>query len=238
MKINKFKQKVQDCKVLYVEDDDAVRQQISEFLQRYIGNFSEASNAEDALEIYAKEVPNILLLDVNLPGMSGLTLAKKIRQRNRDVRIIISTAYTDKDFLLQAIELELTRYLVKPVVGVDLLEAIEKAVDELVIYTNTGKQNNIELQYGYKYDVQRKVLIHKEKEIVLRRKERILLEYFLSYVEQIVTYEMLEYEIWEESSMSRDAIRAQIRNLRKKTYSNIVENIPAVGYRLSLKVVS
>jgi len=238
MQINQLKQKFQNCKMLYVEDDDAVRQQISEFLQRYINDVTEAISAEEALEIYIKTRPDILLLDVNLPGMSGLDLAKKIRKKDRDVRIIISTAYTDKDFLLEAIELELTRYLVKPVVGVDLLEAIEKAVDERVSNVQSREQIYIQLQKGYSYDTYRKVLMYKEKDITLRRKEMVLLEYFMAHAEQIIKYEMLEYDIWQDTVMSRDAIRAQIRNLRKKTYPNIVENIPAVGYRLRLKAHS
>lgn len=237
MQVNNLKQKLQDLTILYVEDDDAVRQQISEFLQRYVKTLIEVSNAEDALVRYGDIAPDILLLDVNLPGMSGLVLAQKIRQNHRDVRIIISTAYTDQDFLLQAVELELTRYLVKPVVGTDLLEALEKAVDESEAYGYT-KHHYIVLHNGYKYDSHRKVLLFLEKNVLLRRKEQVLLEYFLTHAEQIISYEMLEYEVWEESTMSRDAIRAQIRNLRQKTYPQLIENIPAIGYRLSLKEMS
>lgn len=238
MQANKLKQKLQDSKILYVEDDNAVRQQISEFLRRYINTLIEVSSAEDALNIYKDVIPDILLLDVNLPGMSGLILAEEIRKQHRDVRIIISTAYTDQDFLLQAVELELTRYLVKPVVGVDLLEAIEKAVDERIAYGYTIDKSYISLQNGYKYDTYRKVLMHHNEDIILRRKEKVLLEYFLTHAEQTITYEILEYEIWEDRAMSRDAIRAQIRNLRKKTYPHLIVNIPAVGYCLSLKALS
>lgn len=140
MSINQLKQKFETIKVLYVEDDDVVRQEIGEFLKRYVGRVIALPCAEDALKIYKKVLPDILLLDVNLPGMNGLSLAKKIREENRDVRIVISTAYTDKDFLLQAVELELTRYLVKPMVGSDLLAAIEKAVDERLAYGYTKEE--------------------------------------------------------------------------------------------------
>lgn len=233
--VNELKKKLQNIKILYVEDDNDVRQQIHEFLQRYIDTIVEASSAEEALDIYTSMQPDIILLDVNLPGMSGLALAKKIRQENKEVRIIISTAYTDKDFLLLAIELELTRYLVKPMVGTDLLEAIEKAVDERALYTQPITKTYIQLDEGYTYDLHRKMLMHKDKEITLRRKEMILLEYFLTHANQIIRYEMLEYDIWQDKVMSKNAIRAQIRNLRKKTYPSIVENIPAIGYKLTLK---
>lgn len=234
MKRKRLKEKLKHSKILYVEDDAAVRQQISEFLQRYVNVF-DVGSAEEALELYGEIEPDILLLDVNLPGKSGLALAKEIRLKNRDVRMIVSTAYTDTKFLLQAIELELTRYLVKPVVGTDLLEAVEKAVDEHTVRNQSGKERYIVLEKGYRYDMQRKVLMHGQEDVPLRRKEMVLLEYFITHANELVRYEVLEYDIWQEDSMSKDAIRSQIRNLRKKTYPHIVENIPAVGYRLTLK---
>jgi len=237
MQVNQWKEKFQNTTLLYVEDDALVRQQINEFLQRYIPTVVSVSSAEEALDVYISMLPDIMLLDVNLPGMNGLTLAQKIRQQDRDVRIIISTAYTDKEFLLHAIELELTRYLVKPVVGADLLEAIDKAVAERIMRAHTTNTAYIILEKGYSYDMHRHVLMYQEMDIKLRRKEMILLEYFMTHPNQIIRYEILEYDVWSDSAMSRDAIRAQIRNVRKKTYSDIIENISAIGYKLTLKAL-
>jgi DNA-binding response OmpR family regulator len=233
MHSNELQNDLANIKLLYVEDDEAIRAQISEFLQRYIGSLIAVDNAEEAFELYKKHRPDILLLDVNLPGKNGLMLAQEIREEDHDVRILVSTAYTDKEFLLQAVELELTRYLVKPLTGSDLLDAIQKALQEKERLKKTPK--TVHLGEGFIYNCERKVLQHNEQEVTLRKKEVELLEFFIAHIEQTLSYEALENSLWQETPMSRDAIRAQIRNLRKKLYPEIIENIAAVGYCFSIK---
>jgi DNA-binding response OmpR family regulator len=236
MHSNELQNDLANIKLLYVEDDEAIRAQISEFLERYIGSLIAVDNAEEAFELYKKHRPDILLLDVNLPGKNGLMLAQEIREENHDVRILVSTAYTDKEFLLQAVELELTRYLVKPLTGSDLLEAIQKALQEKERLEKTPK--TVYLGKGFIYNCERKVLQHNEQNVALRKKEVELLEFFIAHKDQTLSYETLENSLWQETPMSRDAIRAQIRNLRKKLYPEIIENIAAVGYCFSIKGLS
>jgi len=222
--------KLNKLHLLYVEDDPQVRAEISEFLGRYFLSLQEASSAEEAWQLFDKKKPDIILLDINLPGKNGLTLAEEIRKHHADTRIIISTAYTDKAFLISAIELALTRYLVKPLIGKTLLEALEKAADEYALIYK--KEVYVDLGEGFAYDKGQKILYHKQEELLLRRKERQLLEFFIAHPLQVIDYETLEYAIWREGSTTKDAIRAQIRNLRKKTHPKIIENITAIGYRL------
>jgi DNA-binding response OmpR family regulator len=233
MKQSKCRNKLAKTTLLYVEDEDAIRMQITEFLNRYVGSLIDVSSAEEAMIQYNKQTPDIVLLDVNLPGKNGLVLADEIRRENRHVRIIVSTAYTDKDFLLQAVELGLTRYLVKPLTGSDLLEALEKAVDE--IDREKGHENCIDLGFGYTYERDRKWVIHDGERIALRRKEMELLEYFINHSNQTISYETLEYGVWKDTPMSKDAIRAQIHNIRKKTHPDIIRNVTAIGYIFSPK---
>ncbi|WP_295420844.1 response regulator transcription factor [Sulfurovum sp.] len=230
---NKLRDKLGKIKLLYVEDEDAIRSQISEFLGRYVGFLINVSSAEEAMVQYKKHAPDMLLLDVNLPGKNGLTLAEEIRVKDRNVRIIVSTAYTDKDFLLQAVELELTRYLVKPVISSDLLEALEKAVVE--IDRRKGQKNSIDLSFGYTYERDRKIVMYAGEMIRLRRKEAELLEYLIDHSDQTVSYERLEYGVWKDTPMSKDAIRAQIRNIRKKIHPDVIKNVTAIGYMFSQK---
>lgn len=219
--------------LLYVEDDPQVRGQISEFLRRYFNSVQEASSAEEAMEYFNAHQPDIILLDINLPGKNGLTFASEIRQEHRTPRIIISTAYTDQDFLISAVELELTRYLIKPLTGTKLLEALEKAVDEYKVIHN--KKTWTDLGEGFSYNHEQKVVMFQNSEIILRRKEMQLLEFFINHDKQIIDYETLEYSVWSEKAMSNDAIRSQIRNLRKKTHPKIIQNINSIGYRLYQK---
>lgn len=216
--------------LLYVEDDVQIRHEISEFLRRYFGLLYEVSSTEEALEYYAQKKPDIILLDINLPGKNGLHFASEIRKEDKQTRIIVSTAYTDQAFLLRAIELDLTRYLVKPLTGKNLLEALAKATEE--IESNRDNVPIIDLGESFFYDSQKKLLFKDNEEIPLRRKEMQLLEFFIHHPKETIEYATLEYMVWKDEPMSRDAIRAQIKNLRKKTHPNIIKNINSIGYRL------
>jgi len=224
-----FASKIKDLTLLYVEDNPEIQGYLVEFLRRYTSNLHLSQSAEEAMELYEKIHPDIILLDINLPGKSGIDFAEALRKHDSKTRIVISTAYTDKEFLLTAVELKLTRYLVKPVTSMELMEALGKAADE---YSDIKHSSLIDLGEGFRYDQEHKMLLDGEHTVTLRRKEMQLLEFFIAHAQRTLTYDALQYDVWPESIMTKDAIRAQIRNLRKKTYPGLIKNIAAIGYRL------
>lgn len=222
-----FANKMYAYTILYVEDDIAVREYISEFLRRYFKNVYDTNSAEKGLALYKKHQPQILLLDINLGGMSGVELATIIRKKDKKTRILISTAYTNKEFMLEAIELDLTRYLVKPMTSEDLVMALEKCWQEL--------EENMLIELGEKcfYNSEKAILIYDNNKITLRHKEVEVLEFFLQNEGKLVRYEVLEQELWSEEVMTRDAIRSQIRNLRKKLKIDLIKNVSGLGYKFT-----
>ncbi len=171
----KFKNSISQTKILYIEDDNYIREYINEFLKRFNSNIYLASNAEDGLKLYKEHKPDIMIVDINLPKMSGIELISNIRKNDNFTRIIISTAYTNKEFTLQAIELNITRYLVKPVTSKDLIMALQKALDEL--NKDSSKYSTIDLGEEYFFDIIKEELFKKEKHISLRKKELELLKF-------------------------------------------------------------
>lgn len=222
-----FANKMYAYTILYVEDDIVVREYISEFLRRYFKNVYDTNSAEKGLALYKKHQPQILLLDINLGGMSGVELATIIRKKDKKTRILISTAYTNKEFMLEAIELDLTRYLVKPMTSEDLVKALEKCWQEL--------EENMLIELGEKcfYNSEKAILIYDNNKITLRHKEVEVLEFFLQNEGKLVRYEVLEQELWSEEVMTRDAIRSQIRNLRKKLKIDLIKNVSGLGYKFT-----
>ena len=227
-----FAHKMHTYSILYVEDDSEIRRYITSFLERYCKVVYACDSAEKGLELYKKYTPDILLLDINLSGISGIELATQIRKNDSKTRILISTAYTNKNFMLQAIELKLTRYLVKPMTNDDLVTALEKCWIEL------ETQNNVVLGQECIYNRDLALLIHKKKPIKLRHKEVALLELFITHEGEVLRYDFLEQSIWQDEPMTRDAIRSQIRNLRKKLTINVLENVSGLGYKFIRKPTS
>jgi len=97
-----FASKIKNLTLLYIEDDPEIQGYLAEFLRRYTSNLHLAQSAEEVKELYEKVQSDIILLDINLLKKSGIDFARELCAYDHDTRIIISTAYTDKEFLLTA----------------------------------------------------------------------------------------------------------------------------------------
>ncbi len=114
--------------VLYVEDEEILREEISNLLQGFFKKVFTASNGEEALEIYEKNSDeiDILLTDVNMPKMNGIELVTKVREKDSNLPIIICTAFNDAEVLLKAIKLGVSDYIIKPIQMITTLKVCNK----------------------------------------------------------------------------------------------------------------
>jgi len=118
--------------ILYVEDEPEIQANIAEYLQNYFSKVYLAKDGRGALEQYQNYKPDVLLLDINLPYVDGLTIAQKIRKNNKQIKIIMLTAYTEKEKLLKATELKLTKYLIKPISPKEFKGTMQLLADEFL----------------------------------------------------------------------------------------------------------
>ncbi|GMT49952.1 MAG: GGDEF domain-containing protein [bacterium] len=110
--------------VLVIEDDQEIREQLSIFLKRIVGTPYVDENGEKGLEAFKTFRPDIVITDIRMPVMDGLEMAKAIKEMDINVPIIVTTAYNETQFLLNAIEMGLDKYVVKPTDTDILVEAI------------------------------------------------------------------------------------------------------------------
>jgi len=119
-------------KLLFVEDDDIQRNELSMFLKRRLEKVYVAKNGEEGFEKYNTLKPDIVLTDLRMPKVDGLELVKKIREKNRLIPIIIVTAMNDKETILKSIDSGITNYIVKPVDTNELLDILSSAVKTIL----------------------------------------------------------------------------------------------------------
>ncbi len=117
-----------DLTLLYIEDDYDQIENVTFLLARYVKNIYTAVDGEEALEKYFKYKPDIIVSDISIPKIDGLSVAKKIREDAKEIPIIMMTAHRDSDRLLKAIDIGVSSYVTKPFTLVKLKEAIEKAI--------------------------------------------------------------------------------------------------------------
>ncbi len=115
---------------IIVEDEELPRLSLKSKLETYhpdIEILAMCEDAESALESILRNRPQILFLDIQLPGKNSIWLLEQLQQTGKLPRIIFTTAYTDPEYLLKAIKFSATDYLNKPINIVELAQAIEKA---------------------------------------------------------------------------------------------------------------
>ena len=107
-------EKLKSLKILFVEDEEEPRRTAVAYLKRRVGELYEAANGQEGLELYKRHKPDIIITDLNMPVMGGISMLKKIREVNPFVPVIITTAYGDKPYYMEANRLIIHTYLVKP----------------------------------------------------------------------------------------------------------------------------
>ena len=110
--------------LLYVEDDAITREIVSQMLKINGYNFIVAENGHQGLELYRTHTPDIVLSDILMPTMNGLDMAREIRAEFPEVLFIFMTAMGDSKFILEAIDIGVTEYVVKPVEMSKLMAAV------------------------------------------------------------------------------------------------------------------
>lgn len=114
-------------KILFVEDETGTRERVLILLERRFTNVLVAENGQVGWEKFQLHTPDVVITDLNLPDISGLALIEEIRNVNNKTAILIITAYNETEYLLQAIELGVSNFLIKPL----NIEKLDKAMDKI-----------------------------------------------------------------------------------------------------------
>ena len=119
------------CKLLVAEDELIERKVLCKTLQKYLGDLIslyEAKNGREAMELFAREAPQVAVLDIEMPGFTGLEVARKIRETDKNCAILFLTGFDKFDYARQAISVRAMEYLLKPYNEQELVFAVEEAI--------------------------------------------------------------------------------------------------------------
>lgn len=220
---------LENYKILFADDEKDMRDNMFEILSFMSNDVLLAEDGEEALQSFYDNSPDIVILDIEMPKLNGLEVAKKIRETNQTIPIIISTAYTETKYFLQAVELNLTSYILKPITIVDLKESLKKALNNI----NFHQKSTVEFSKNIYYENKKRILFCDNKEISLTKIQMLFLEYMIKNPNRIISYEKFENNIWD-TGMSSGAIRSLVRDIRKHLPKDTISNIAKVGYKMVL----
>jgi DNA-binding response OmpR family regulator len=207
-----------------------VRKSAVEYLTRVCKKVLEAKDGKEAIKLWREQKPDIIITDISMPRLNGIDMASYIRAHDKDIQIIIATAHSDTEYLLKAVELQLVKYIIKPITKEKLIGALEKSI-ELI---EDKSKFNLALSPTAQYNAYEKLIYDDGKEVKLTKNETLFLDLLAHHHTRVVKYEEIENAIWAYEGMSQDAIRSLVRGLRKKVPENSIENVSGSGYKLHI----
>ncbi len=215
--------------ILYAEDDLIIRESTARILKMFFKEVLIADDGNKALEIYQNQKIDVIMLDYVMPNLDGYQTSKLIREVNKKIPIIIVSAYTDKEKLLNAIELNLIKYIEKPILYDDLVNVLNNVILSL-------EENNLiltKLDENSYYSFITKKIIENDEEIILTKNEISFLELLLDKPNQLISKEIIENEVFKES-VDENTMRNMIYRLRKKISSDFIVTIKDLGYLIKI----
>lgn len=155
---NNDKDLLQNLKVLYVEDEEITREELSKIIKRRTGKLFTAHNGLEGLESFKKNSPDIIVTDLIMPNMDGLEMVKEIRKIDKDCKIIIVSALSDSETILNAVDIGIVKYIIKPVDTEELINTIEQLAEDIL--KNRLKEMNIDniiIDKDKKHELEQKI---------------------------------------------------------------------------------
>jgi DNA-binding response OmpR family regulator len=212
--------------ILYVDDDEVLCSSTKNILSPLFNNVFIAENGEEAIEIFDNQKIHIVMMDVKMHNLSGIDVAKYMRDKDKNIPIFLVSSYTDVNELIEAIKLDLVDYIKKPFTFEKLLSTLFECLDKMKLKGNLKHILGENIFYD---ELSKKVFIN-NKDILLTKSEVKIIETLIKKRGQMVTY--LEFINILDRELSESALKNIVYRLRSKLEGNAIKNLYNVGYML------
>jgi len=221
---------LKNLNILYVEDEEVIIDKYAYFLEENCNELFIARDGEEAYRIYKEKKVHLIIMDLLIPKISGIVLAKKIREEGSEVPMIALTAHSDREILLDIVDLNFSSYLIKPVLRSDVMNALEK------ISKKIGGGQSIPLPYDCLWDTKSKTLFWNDESVFLTRRELKLFELLVEKNGIPCSDDEIFFYVWGnefDKIITNSSIRTLVKNLRKKIPTELIKNQYGVGYKIN-----
>lgn len=214
------------AEILFLEDEVTIREVLTEYMNVAGHKVTECGSGDEAVERLKDKSYDLAILDIKVPGISGLKVLEYIRNELKsDMGVIMLTAYEDINTQVEAFNYFADDYITKPASPIILLKRID------VLLRRIGHDNSVKDTVLVIDDKAYKVY-YEGKNLNLTVSEFLLLKTLHDSPHQVLTREQLILSIFNEDYIGNDRIiDAHIKNLRKKLPVNVIDTVIGIGYR-------
>ncbi len=202
-------------KILLVEDSTRLQRSLSAGLKKFAYAVDQAFDGKEALAFVAVNQYDVIILDLMLPEVDGLTVLKKIRKDGNESHVLILSANDQTQDRVQGLDLGADDYLVKPF----SLDELVSRMRALYRRRHGSKNPAIEID-GLKIDSVSRLVYYDNREVALTPHEFVLLEFLARRRGRVFSHEQLIEQIYDACSyVSKNAVEAHISALRKRLHA-------------------
>ena len=219
--------------VLIVDDDESVQTMLYKVIRSNGLNAEIASGGEEALKLASRHHFDLILLDVNMPGMDGFQVVQQLRSRDIRTPIIIVSGRQEDYDTLYGLDIGADDYVTKPFNPI-VLGAKGKA---LIRRSKGSGETETQITAGpFRYNTSTLRFYKDGQEIVLSSKENAIMKLFLDNVNRIFSKDMIYELVWGHAIIDENAIMVYINRLRQKieddpAHPKYIQTVRGLGYR-------
>ncbi|WP_456479079.1 response regulator [Nautilia sp.] len=206
---------LKEFNILYIEDDTSLLKNLSEILEDFVKNIYTADNTTEAYKILKEKHIDVIISDILIGDKNGLEFISFLKQNGIEVPFILTTAYTETDYLLDAIKLKAVNYLVKPIKIKELLDSLYEIL--LPKYQEKELVNN--------------TLLFKIASIVCESKQLEVIKMIVKSIDDDYTFSLSYNDIMEKINISKPTLIKLFKDLQDK---EVIQKLPKRKYKINV----
>jgi DNA-binding response OmpR family regulator len=224
--------------IMIVEDEAITQRYLKDILvEKGITQVDCFDNAVDALSAMEKRTYQLILMDINIKGsIDGIQLSGKILDKY-SIPIVFISAYSDDATLEDVLELSPFGFITKPFGSKEVLTSLSVAYKRFLMFEaknmNNSNDRMIHIAKQYQYNLHTSTLFDDGDTVMLNAKQYILMAILVKNINNTVSFEELEIQIWPEEEISSSSLRTLVYNLRKLLPELPLQTHSKLGYSLN-----
>lgn len=214
-------------KILLLEDEVMLNESICEYLESEGHQTDSFFDGLEALNAIQKSSYDLLILDITVPNLDGLSFLEKIHSLKIHVPVIYISALVDIEDISRAYNLGCNDYLKKPF----HLKELSLRVDRVNVFNNAPRIH-LRLSKNYSYDQEHSTLLFNQEPQILTKRQSQIIDLLSRNRGRVVDFEQFQSYVWSEQIVDNATIRAEINRLKKFLKEDVIINVRGMGYMI------